>query len=133
MSLSSKIQFLRFAAVGVAGFLVDTAALYLAIHFGAGLYAGRVISYLAAATSTWALNRHFTFKAHQDSNLLREWSKFLAANLVGGLVNYATYAALVSSSQTVAAWPILGVAAGSVAGLTVNFTLSRRLVFTAGR
>lgn len=126
-------QFIRFALVGAAGFAVDASALYLAMHFGAGHYSGRVISYLAAATFTWALNRRYTFKAQQDSNLFREWIKFLAANLVGGMVNYSTYAALVAASTMVANWPILGVAAGSVAGLVVNFTLSRRLVFTGGK
>lgn len=134
MSPSTKTQFLRFALVGVAGFVVDASALHVAMHyFGAGHYTGRIISYLAAATSTWVLNRHYTFRAHQDSNLVREWLKFLAANSAGGLVNYSTYAALVAASTLVAAWPALGVAAGSLTGLIVNFTLSRRLVFTGGK
>jgi putative flippase GtrA len=48
---------------------------------------------------------------------------------VGGLVNYATYAILVTWVPMAAAHPVLGVAAGSIAGLTVNFLLSRRVVF----
>lgn len=131
MSLTARSQFFRFALVGIAGFVVDASALYLAMQYlAAGHYSGRVISYLAAATSTWALNRHFTFRAHQDSNLFREWLKFLAANAVGGIVNYSTYAVLIASMAVVSTWPVLGVAAGSIAGLIVNFTLSRRLVFT---
>ena len=40
-------QLLSFAVVGTIGFVVDAAALYAAMHvLGAGLYAGRVLSYL---------------------------------------------------------------------------------------
>lgn len=125
-------QFLRFAAVGVAGFVVDTAALYVAMHgFGAGPYLARLISYLAAATSTWALNRRYTFGGVADHRLLREWARFLAANAVGGSVNYGVYAGLIHWSDLVLAYPVIGVAAGSIAGLLVNFTLSRRFVFVA--
>lgn len=134
MPLTARTQFFRFALVGVAGFVVDASTLYLAMQYlGAGHYSGRIISYLAAATSTWALNRHYTFRAHQDSNPFREWLKFLTANAVGGLVNYSTYAALVASTALVATWPVIGIGAGSIAGLLMNFTLSRRLVFTSNK
>jgi putative flippase GtrA len=123
-------QLLSFSIIGTIGFLVDTATLYLAIGvLGAGLYSGRVISYLAAATVTWVLNRRYTFWEQRSANRIAEWARFLAANAIGGLVNYATYAFLVTFYPMAAAHPVLGVAAGSVAGLTVNFTLSRYLVF----
>jgi putative flippase GtrA len=123
-------QFLWFGVAGTVGFLVDTAALYTALYaLGTDPYSGRALSYLVAATSTWALNRRFTFREQRDQNRLAEWGRFLAANTVGGAVNYGTYALLIASTATVAAYPVLGVAAGSVAGLAVNFTLSRRLVF----
>jgi putative flippase GtrA len=126
-------QLLRFSAVGVVGFVVDTAALYAALGLGAGLYTGRLASYLAAATVTWALNRRFTFSESRTDGLASEWARFLAANSVGGAVNYIAYAALVTTLPVVTANPWLGVAAGSLAGLAVNFTLSRRMVFTASR
>jgi putative flippase GtrA len=124
-------QFLSFAAVGVVGFVVDASVLYCAIQLlGAGLYGGRLLSYLTAATTTWALNRGYTFRTHRSRNRFAEWGQFLAANAAGGAVNYATYAVLVTASPVVAAYPVLGVAAGSLAGLCVNFTLSRYLVFS---
>ena len=125
-------QFLLFAAVGAAGFIVDAVVLYTAMMAcGLGPYVGRVVSYLAAATFTWSVNRRYTFADQASEFLLREWARFLAANAVGGLVNYATYAALLLTFPTAVRWPILGVAAGSIAGLVVNFALSRRLVFNA--
>ena len=131
---SAQVQFFRFAVVGAAGFVVDAAALHAAMHYaGANHYAGRVVSYLLAASFTWALNRYYTFKAYRSSTgRLREWAKFLAGNAFGGLLNYTTYAVLVASSTTVSAHPTLGVAVGSAAGLLVNFVLSRRFVFTNG-
>jgi putative flippase GtrA len=132
MLTAARLQFLRFAAAGVAGFFVDAAALNVAIHqFGAGLYAGRLLSYLIAASFTWALNRRFTFATRRDHRVLREWFKFLAANAAGGLINYGVYAALVGTFDFVATWPVIGVAAGSAAGLIANFTLSKRLVFNS--
>lgn len=55
--------------------------------------------------------------------------RFVAANGVGALVNYGTYAALVALVPFVAARPVLGVAVGSVAGLVFNFTFSKLWVF----
>ena len=130
-AIPARTQFLRFALVGCAGFLVDAGVLNAVLMLGADRYTGRVASYLAAATFTWALNRNYTFRAQQDARLLREWGRFLAANAVGGLINWASYAILVSLSTAVFTHPVIGVAAGSLAGLVVNFTLSRRFVFGA--
>jgi putative flippase GtrA len=125
-------QFIAFAMVGTVGFVVDASTLYLAMGLlNAGLYGGRVISYLVAATVTWSLNRRYTFHRQRRANKLAEWCEFLGANAIGGLVNYGTYAILVSSYAVAAAHPIIGVAAGSVAGLAVNFCLSRYVVFRA--
>ncbi len=130
-AMRTRAQFLRFALVGCAGFLVDAGALNVVLLLGADRYAGRVVSYLAAATFTWALNRNYTFRAERDTKRIREWARFLATNAVGGLINWTTYAVLVAVSPTVFAHPVLGVAAGSLAGLVVNFMLSRRFVFGA--
>jgi putative flippase GtrA len=51
----------------------------------------------------------------------------------GGAVNLATYALLVAFVAPVAALPALGVAAGSIAGLMVNFGLAHTFVFKAAR
>jgi putative flippase GtrA len=128
---AARSQFLRFLLIGAAGFLIDAAALYLAMAWlGAGHYSGRVFSYVVAASSTWALNRRFTFHAQRSRNRLAEWARFFTANAAGGIANYIVYATLVASWPLVADWPILGVAAGSIAGLVINFNLSRRVVFT---
>jgi putative flippase GtrA len=126
-------QFLRFGVVGTVGFLVDSAVLLAMMGLGLGPYGGRVVSYVAAASATFALNRAWTFRsARRDAPLARQWGRFLALNLVGFAANYGTYAALIASVPLVAQYPVLGVAAGSLAGMFINFGLSRRFVFKSG-
>jgi putative flippase GtrA len=122
-------QFLRFGVVGTIGFVVDTAVLYAGLALGLGLYGGRVVSYLAAATTTWALNRAWTFRGQGSGPAMRQWAVFVVVNLVGFAFNYGTYAALVAFLPFVAQHPVIGVAAGALAGMVGNFVLSRRFVF----
>lgn len=126
------MQFLRFGVVGVAGFLVDAGILTAMLWVGLGPYAGRVVSYLAAASTTFALNRAWTFRsAARDAPVAAQWGRFVLLNLIGFAANYGTYAALIAGTETVAAHPVIGVAAGSLAGMFLNFGLSRRYVFKA--
>ncbi len=125
-------EFLRFGVVGTVGFMVDTGVLYGALALGAGLYGGRAASYVTAATVTWLLNRIWTFRHRSGGQPVhRQWALFLVVNLGGFVLNYGTYALLVAFVPLVAANPVLGVAAGSVAGMFSNFFLSRQLVFRA--
>ena len=116
--------------VGVVGFIVDSAVLYLCLHAtGLGLYGGRVVSYLAAASTTWYLNRRLTFGDRSPPG--RQWARFVATNAVGALVNYGSYSIVVASLPAGTFVPLLGVAVGAIAGLGFNFTASRRFVFKA--
>ena len=126
-------QFLRFGVVGTIGFLVDAAVLTAMIALGLGRYWGRVVSYVAAATATFALNRAWTFRDRRGTGpVTAQWGQFLLVNLVGFAANYGTYASLLGTVPLVAEHPVLGVAAGSLAGMLLNFALSRRLVFRSG-
>jgi len=122
-------QFLRFACVGALTFLVDAGVLAALLAAAPGrFYLGRVISYLAAASAGWWLNRRFTFEA--GGGKWRQWLHYLIANLSGGAANYAVYAALVAIVPLCRAYPEIAVAAGSLAGLVLNFAASRRFVFS---
>ena len=129
----TAMQFLQFGVVGTIGFVVDTLVLYAGLALGFGLYGGRALSYLAAATTTWGLNRVWTFRGQGEGPATRQWALFVVVNLVGFAFNYGTYAALVSGVPFVADNPVIGVAAGSLAGMTGNFLLSRRFVFGGAR
>lgn len=134
MRLNSLPRFFRFAIVGCAGYGVDVAALYVAIYgLGAGLYWGRVFSYLCASSSTWYMNRRITFADLRSDKFAGEWLKFVLLNGVGGVVNYVTYTVYLHyslhSGFSFAATPAVAVAFGSLSGLGVNYILSRKLVF----
>jgi putative flippase GtrA len=126
-----QAEFMRFAVVGTAAFGVDTAVLYLALWAGLGLYSGRIVSYLVAATFTWYGNRRMTFASHAHGApaIAAEWARFLLANLAGGAVNYATYAAVIAWVPIARIHPVLAVAVGSLAGMSVNFAASKFVVF----
>ena len=121
-------QFLRFGSVGFAGFLADNAIVY-GLRNLIGLTAAALLSYLLAATLTWALNRIWTFRGAGSGPLHRQWLAFLAANAMGFALNRGTFFALVALSPLCAANPVLPLLAGTLAGMLVNFHLSRRLVF----
>ncbi|HVZ03049.1 MAG TPA: GtrA family protein [Dongiaceae bacterium] len=125
-------QFLRFGLVGVAGFLVDAGVLRGLISIGFGLYSGRIVSFLAAATATWLLNRSFTFRRDAPSAFghpAAEWAGYLSLMVLGGLVNYGTYSLAVNGSETVHRYPEIGVALGSLAGMAINFWSAKRMIF----
>lgn len=121
-------QFLRFGLIGTAGFVVDSGVLRLAREVvGLNHYTGRLLSWFAAASFTWVMNRRFTFA--DKSPPFRQWLAFLSANAIGGAVNVGVYYVLVAFVPLVRDTPTLGVAAGSIAGLFFNFTASKLVVF----
>jgi putative flippase GtrA len=129
---SAKI--IKFGLVGCAGYCVDAGVLYLALYaLGMSYYSGRIVSYALAASSTWYMNRRFTFADSRHDNRLREWARFVMLNLGGGIVNYAIYAAYVREHGGSSATPAIGVALGSLAGMFVNFYLSSWFVFKRRR
>ncbi len=122
-------QVLRFSLVGVAGFIVDAGLLMMLVD-SLGPYVGRLISFGFAVFTTWLLNRTFTFENNKSEfSLAGEFIRYLSAMIVGGVANYGLYAALIYLVVLVQNWPILGVAAGSLAGLAINFTLAKNWIF----
>lgn len=122
-----------FVIAGVIGFVVDVGILYLTkAQFG--LYGGRAISFVCAASATWLINRNVTFAGHHSGKpLLHEYLSYLLLMCGGGIVNYGAYAAGVLLSTTIATDPVIGVAIGSLAGLTVNFVSAKYLLFQKRR
>ena len=124
-------QFARFALAGVAGLAADVLVLYLALAIGMGFYAGRVLSFLAAVWVTWQINRHYTFDSGLAGSAWRQWWRYLAAMLGGGAVNYAAYSLVILLAAPRPWLALAAVAAGSLAGMLVNFTSARLVVFRA--
>ncbi|HSM95680.1 MAG TPA: GtrA family protein [Rhizomicrobium sp.] len=128
-------RFLRFAFVGGTGFFANEAVLYVAIHFlHLGPYAGGVFAFLITVTYTWWGNRLLTFRgeaARGARGIAGEWFKFVTANTLGFLANYAVYAAFVTFAPAPLNSPYVALAFGTLVGLVFNFTMSTRFVFRA--
>jgi putative flippase GtrA len=127
-----RSELLRFVIVGGVGFLVDSGVL-MALTRGAGFdpYSARVLSFLAASSTTWWLNRNFTFTQAARHPLARQWASFVMVSVGGAIINYGVYVATLQLWPLAHAWPVIGVAFGSLAGLCFNFPAAKLLVFRA--
>jgi putative flippase GtrA len=121
----------RFGLVGVAGYLVDVAVVTLIVRLGIDPFTARVPSFIAAASVTWYLNRRFTFRRAPRGGgaVRRQWLLFVVLMLPGAALNYGTYAILVAHWPLARAHLALPVAAGALAGMTINFIVSKMIVF----
>jgi putative flippase GtrA len=126
--IAMAAQFMRFGVVGLAGLVVDTATVY-GLRHALGLYGAGLVAYVFAATGNWVLNRIWTFRGLGSGPAHRQWAMFMVTNLGGFVLNRGTYAILVTFVVAAADQPVIATAAGSIAGMFVNFSLSRRLVF----
>ena len=128
-------QFLRFAAVGGAGFVVNAVAFYVALDMiGLGKNASWLFAFVPAVTFTWWGNRMLTFPDRAGRGMtaiVREWGKFVATNGFGALVNYLTYFSALNWTPAPFDNPFIALAAGVLTGLVFNFTLSKWFVFRA--
>lgn len=121
-------QFLAFGVVGTIGLVVDTITVYSLRH-SLGLYLAGAVAYFTSATGNWAMNRWWTFRGAHAGPAHQQWMRFLLANALGFVLNRGTYALLITFVPACAAEPFYAIAAGSLAGMFLNFSLSRRMVY----
>lgn len=129
----ARHPFVRFGIIGGLGYFVAAGIL----AFGSDVLklpfaAANAFSIFLAMCFTWTGNRYFTFRERRArglSGMVQEWMKFVGANAVGAVVNYATALALVQWAPQPLGNKFIAQALGVLAGLVFNFTLSSRLVF----
>jgi putative flippase GtrA len=128
-----RSRFLRFGFIGGLGFFVNEAALFVMIQgIHLNRYTAQIPAFFVAVTFTWWGNRMLTFRDHAaKTSLVREWAKFVAANGLGAIANYALYVSLLRFAPSPANIPYVALAAGTLLGLVFNFTMSKRFVFRA--
>lgn len=119
---------LKFALVGVVGYVFDAACFHFLIEI-VGVIPGRIIAFLIAVSVTYFLNKRFTFEEIKDQSERSAYSKYLIANSTGGFINIALTIALVKSGLYPFNIGFVAVACGSVAGMFSNYFLSKTFVF----
>jgi len=125
------LELIMFAVAGVIGYGADVTVTML-FHSLLGVYFARFPAFMAAATITWLFNRSITFKNRHSrhTSIIKEYIHYVSLMTFGLVVNYAAYAVSITvlANQRFAI-PIC-VAIGSLAGLLVNFFMSKRYVYT---
>ena len=121
-------DFIRFGIVGSLGFCWDTATVYT-LKGVAGLYIAGLCGFLVAGTANWVMNRLWTFRHLDHAAAHRQLMQFLAVNSIGFIFNRGTFFTLVTVSVICRQYPVLGIIAGSAAGLLFNYFLSKKFVF----
>jgi putative flippase GtrA len=123
-----------FALVGVIGFLVEALILtVLTAVAGWSPWRARIPSFLIAVLVTWLLNRTFTFPGHGLQRRSVEGLLYLATVALGSAINLGVYGLVLHFVPAVREFPVVALAAGSLAGLAFNFNSARLLVFARPR
>jgi dolichol-phosphate mannosyltransferase len=137
----------RFCLVGASGVLVNLAVFQAGILWGIPLLSTSALAFVVAATSNYAFNRAWTFRAMEAndpttppassrppatraSGMAVQWSRFLGASIVGLGANLAVLYAL---TGWFGLWYLPGQLAGIAAGTLLNFHLSRYWVFKTAK
>jgi putative flippase GtrA len=124
-------SFGRFIASGAIGFLVDAlvlTAFMRSLHLGA--IAARAVSFPAAVTVTWLLNRHGAFAGRGLANARHEYAGYFAIQLVGAALNLLVFVACLESWPALAEWPVIALAAGAAIALLFNFFAARLMLYS---
>lgn len=120
-------RFLRFAAVGGIGFLVDALVLVALVAWTPlGPLSARIISIGVALAATWLLNRSLTF-GPSARPLAVEGTRYGGVGLASAAVSYAVYSALILLLPALPPVAALALASGTAMGL--SFLGYSRLVY----
>jgi putative flippase GtrA len=123
-------EIFHFGLAGIAGFLVDAGIVaILSRKLEADPVVAQGIAFTIAVTVTWLINRNWTFSKNASERWLNEWTRYVAANSVGAIVNNGVYVFLVLCVSEFSKEPVFAVAAGSIAGMGFNFASSKLIVF----
>ena len=115
-----------FLAVGLLGLIVDLTAFHISIIWLPELWA-RVFSIKMAIVATWLGNRLATFGYKKHHPLWLEYLLYLAASVLGAVVNYVSFLAIIHQHPDIdRAVAIIG---SSAIAAVVNFLTYQFIVF----
>lgn len=123
------MRLIRFACVGGIGFVVDASILTLLVNgVDWGVFKARALSFCAAVTCTWYVNRRWVFVGTR--RLRDEYSSYFLVQIIGAGLNLCIYVALIKLLPVLATAPIVPLAAGAALALLFNYFAAARLVFS---
>jgi putative flippase GtrA len=114
------LQLIRFASVGVSGYVVNLAAFALCVHLLAIDYkVAAVLAYLISVANNFWWNRHWTFSdTRGETHPVHQGIKFFAVSLVTFGFTYVVLISLVDGAGTA---KVIAQAISIAAGTPLNF------------
>ena len=121
----------KFGIVGVVNTVLDFGlANVLHLGFGWSAVGAKTTSVAMAATSSYFMNRHWTFRHRAHTGLRREYTLFFLLNGVGLLIANACILVVEQGfGRADALWFNLAQLAGLALGMVFRFTAYTRFVF----
>ena len=126
---SQAQQFFRFLSVGAMGFVVDGVLLTALMQSGWKILPARLVSFISAVTLTWLLNRLWTFRLNKNVEVRREYASYIATQIIGALINFSIFFALIEFHPSLKDIPLIPLAFGAVVSLVSNYIISKIYVF----
>ena len=123
-------RFASYTTVGIIGFIVDAGILSALVHVWEWPhYTARAVSFSAAVTVTWGLNRRWVFTRTQDAT--REYGAYFSVQAVGACLHLGTYALVILAFPPLARIPVLPLLVGAALGFAFNYYWTVRWVYAA--
>lgn len=129
LSILFRREFLQFIVVGGVGFLVDGGLLSILMHYGWNILPARFCSFSLAVSTTWLLNRFWTFNSTNTIGIHKELIYYYGAQIFGALINLSIFFAAISFYPHLRNMPLIPFAFGSAAALVFNYLTSKLFIF----
>lgn len=108
-------EFLRFAAVGIMGFIADTSSFYILLNvFDFVVFDARSIAFTSAVLVTWLGNRLITFKHANKEKTSIQVLKYILVALTAGAINLFIFNSLILWGIQIEISFVLGVLTGMI-------------------
>jgi len=111
-------EFLRFAAVGIMGFIADISSFYILMNVcDFVVFDARAIAFIIAVIVTWLGNRLITFKGANSEHKSIQLLKYILVALTAGAINLFIFNSLIL-------WGIkiqIAFVSGVLTGMIVNY------------
>jgi putative flippase GtrA len=125
-------RILRFGVVGSLGFAVDAGLLTVLQRLSVDIYIARSLSFAAAISVTFMLNRTYTFKTSALTST-GQVAGYGAAQLFGAMTNFAIFWLVLTWRPAWASEPWLPLAFASAGSMWLTYALNIRLFSATGR
>lgn len=89
----------------------------------------RAVSFPAALSATWLLNRHWTFEHGRTRSAQSQYVLYVVGQLGSLAINFSVFAYLVSDVALFSRYPVLALGIGAVVALVFSYLYARLVAF----